>query len=217
MAEKEFTVPVGGEGSSRADSTSTTETKADPAKQDEKVEIGNEPGNQVSPHFQKLLTEKKNWAEKARQLEAELKARDEKSLIEKEEWKTLAENRQKELDEYKTQVETFQNTLKTEKKKEALKTELSKLGFDQKYFTEGLVAEYMPKLKIDEDTGFVGGAVEVAQSLKEKFQPLFGGAAVGVNNSAPSTGQPLSLEQWRKLPPEEKAKRAPEIKNQLGL
>ena len=169
--------------------------------------------------FQKLLKEKRNAMTRIQELESVLKQKEENALLEKEEYKTLAERREKELIEEREKSQQLVDRITSAKKKTALKRELTKLGLEDKYFSESIYGGYLNSIQIDGETEVVTGADEAAKSIFEKFPPLFSGSSVKANHAAPSEGglQTLTYETWKNLPREEKAKRSSELQKNLGL
>jgi hypothetical protein len=165
----------------------------------------------------KLMTEKKNWAEKAKTLEMELKQKNEQKMLEEKRFEELAAQREKELKEWQEKHLTLQSKIKETHKTSELKKELLKLGIDTKYLDDTIKLADISKITYDDETGIITGAEHIAKSLQEKFSPLFG-VKTNANHQAPSaTHTPLSLDDFKKLSPEDKKKFSGDIYAQLGI
>lgn len=157
---------------------------------------------------------------KVEELENSIKSKEEAALKEKEDWKTLFEQKAKE-------VETLTGTIQlTEKeklegvKKTELKKELTKLGINPVFVDQATKLADLDSVKIDKETGVVYGADVVAKTLSEEWKPLFGETTPGVTQNAPEaptlTGK-LSLDEWQKLPYDERKKREGELQSSMGF
>jgi hypothetical protein len=171
----------------------------------------------ANPHVEKLLKERNNYKARALESEAKLKSFEEKSLIENEEFKTLAESKTKELEEERKEKQRLLDLVATGKKTAALKSELAKLGIGETYVNQAVKLANLDDIKVDSEFNAVVGADAVAQSIKEAVPVLFG-SNERVSNSAPEgTTEKLTLEAYKKLSPEDKKKRRAELEANLGI
>jgi len=169
-------------------------------------------------NIQKLRKEKENYKLKASELENKLKITLDKELEQKEEWKTLAEQRTKEVESWKSKYELKEKLIHDSLKVDALKTELLKMGLDAKYFDIALKAVDLNTISIDTETNVVMGIDSAAKFLREKAAPLFANQVPNVSHAAPQGNfQALTLEDWEKLPQDDKIKRESELLKNLGM
>lgn len=143
--------------------------------------------------FDKLLTEKKNYAEKTKALEAELQAIKTQQLKEKEDYKTMYELTLKEKQALETEKMEFKNQQITNKKLAAIKKELEKMGAKEPQTLEGLLklAE-VNAIKYDEETNVVFGSEEEAKRIKSMIPAAFGTMSAAASHEAPK-GNPESF------------------------
>jgi hypothetical protein len=139
-----------------------------------------------SEAFQRLLKEKKVEAEKRRELEAKLKAIEEKSLLEQNQFRELAEMKAKEAEEYKSKFESEQAKTRQGYLNTVLRDKLLTYGLNPKYTTEALKLIDKSKLQVDPDNSVVIGADETAKEFYNKYAGLFFSTATpGVTHQAP--------------------------------
>lgn len=166
----------------------------------------------------KLKGEKDNLKKRIEQLEAEQKAAEERALKEKEDYKTLYEKTKAENERLTGSLESAEQQKLNAKKESELKRELAKLGVKPSYAEKAVKLANLDFVKVDNDSGVIYGAEVVAKSLSEDWPDLFGeGTTEKVSQSAPQSPPPtgaLTLEEWQKLPYDERRKREGEV---LGL
>lgn len=181
-------------------------------------DLGN-PGGTVSYEtHRKLLSEKKRRDEelaearaKADQLAADLKAREEKELREKEDFKKLLEIREKELLETKAEAQKLSSTMAEARKLDAFMRSLNG-QVPRKYW--GMIDT--DSIVIDPSTGnvdemSVGKAVE---NFRKEFPEIVQvkGAPIGMPTAAPGgSGGTLTMDQWKALPLKEKVARQKDV------
>ena len=175
-----------------------------------------QPETKVEPEptdaFKKLLSEKRNWQQKAQEEEKRRKELEETYLKEKEDYKTLYGNAQSKLDELQTKLETEQREKVNGFKLSSLKSELTKMGADTASMDALLRLADINALKYDGDHKVVLGTEEVARQIKEQIPRAFGnGNTAGVDQSAPAS-IPTDLD-FAKLTPEQR--RDPAILKQI--
>ena len=179
------------------------------------IEEDAEPKNKVDV-VEKALKEKNNWKKRAEDAEVKYKLLEDERLKEKEDFKKLYENKLAELQVIKKDKEESDKKIQEGLKIGALKNELSKLGMDMKYMDIAMKAVDLNTLKVEDDV--VLGVESAAKSLKEKAAPLFVSAGPNVSHAAPASPlQPLTLEEWEKLPIDQQVKREPELLATLGF
>lgn len=169
---------------------------------------------------EKLLNEKKNYQSKVSELESQLKAKAETELKEKEQWKTLFETKSKEVEELTTKLSTIEQHRIEQTKQSELKKELGKLGIKSSYVDRAVKLADLSSIKMDAETGTIYGADVTAKTLASDWPDLFGSAPpAGTNSDAgkPPSTSILSLEDWAKLPYEERKKREGEVLAKLGV
>lgn len=179
-----------------------------------------------NPLVDKILKEKKNAMERLRTLEVEnqtykqkLTEHEESKLVEEKKFVEIAEKRKQEADQWKQKYDESQKFITESIKQGAIKQELIKLGIDPKYSNEAIKLIDLGKVHFDSETKTVIGAEDEAKILAEKFPPLFGGTGARASHEAPGTGKPaqLTLEEWKKLPYDERKKRESELYSTLGI
>lgn len=160
--------------------------------------------------YQKILGEKKKLADKVEAMEAEQKARDEKALKEKEDYKTLAENREKELLETKAKLAKGEERIANGVKLRAILTAVG--GEVEREYWELLPTSMV---EIDPDTGLpteqsVANAVKVVQAKYPKIiTPA--NANLPPNTAARGGTEKLSHADWDKLPADKKIERMKDL------
>lgn len=182
-------------------------------------------GQSVNPHVDKILKEKKNAMERMRSLEQELETQkikvaeyEENKLLEEKKYQEYAERYKKEAETYKEKFEKTQKTIVDSMKLGAFQNEAIKLGMDSKYIQEATKLIDLNKIHYDNDTRVVIGAEDEAKALLERFPPLFGGRTPGVSHDAPvGKMATLTLDEWKKLPYEERKKREGDLFDTLGI
>jgi hypothetical protein len=192
--------------------------------------LNNENSNSEKPvvndHIQKILKEKKNAMDKLRDiaqeneiLKAKLSELEEQELLKNKQFEQLADTRKKEAEEWRNKYTESQNLIKDSVKKASIKSELNKLGIEEKYISDTMKLIDLNEVVYDEETRVVSGAEQVALRIKDKFPPLFGQKNVGVSHDAPSNGNlgRITLEEWKKLPVKEQRERLPELYANLGV
>ena len=184
--------------------TNTTETKDE---------------NQYSAEFvNKVLKEKRNVVEANKALKGEIDSFKKQDLVKKENYKELLDMQKKEADELRIKYEDQKSLIVNTKKVDALRTELVKLGMDEKFLNKAVKLVELESIIIDDDTNVITGADLLAKNLSEEFPPLFQRKAVGVSHEAPVGNMTtLTVDVWKKLPKEERDKREPELYQTLGI
>jgi hypothetical protein len=150
--------------------------------------------------YEKLMAEKKNWAEKAKAVETELETIKTAQLKEKEDYKAMYEMSQKKAQEYEVKLKEREEAENRAIKLTKVKQEWSKLGLKDSEPADALLqivnldaVKYDPELKV------VLGAEEEAKRIFEKFQPMFKTGSPKPNHDAPQ-GIPatVSMESYSK-------------------
>lgn len=179
-------------------------------------EVAEEPAKEKNPMIDKLFKEKNNWRAKANELETKLKEFEQKEMIQKEEWKTLSEKYSKEKNEWQEKYTKLNSEILTAKKLGAVKNELLKMGADPKAVP--MLVKLADAEKIEEDSGVIVGAEQVAMMIKEAIPTAFG--IINRNVQEPPdvkmTGK-LTLEDYKKLSPEDQKKRESELYEQYNI
>lgn len=181
-----------------------------------------------SSFVEKLKGEKDNFRnanqslrDELEQMKAEQKAREEAALKEKEDWKTLYEKTKLEKETLEGKLGSAEMLRQNAKKESELKSELAKLGVKPQYVERASKLANLDSVKIDKETGVIYGAEVVAKALSEDWPDLFGpGQSEKVEQQAPGSVAPtgaLSLEEWQKLPYEERKKREGEMMVSQGV
>lgn len=181
-----------------------------------------------SSFVDKLKGEKENFrnanqklADEVAQLKADAKNKADAALKEKEDWKTLYEQQKTENESLTGKLGSAENQRLDAKKETELKKELTKLGLDPKYADKAVKLGNLESVKIDKDTGVIYGAEVVAKSLSEDWPALFGSTPTEkVSQSAPAIPSPtgaLSMDEWKKLPYDERKKREGEMMQNEGI
>ncbi len=169
----------------------------------------------------KLKGEKDNFRKRIEQLEAEKRESEERALKEKEDYKTLYEKTKAENEQLTGKLGSAEQQRLDAKKASELKSELAKLGVKPQYAEKAVKLANLDSVKIDKDSGVIYGAEVVAKSLSEDWPDLFGsGSSEKVTQNAPATPTPtgaLSLEEWQKLPYDERRKREGEMMQTMGI
>jgi len=161
--------------------------------------------------YEKAIREKKNAMET-------LKVKERTDLENKEQYKELYDMKQKEAEDLQVKLDKQSQLITEAKKVGTLKSELQKLGMDQRFINESIKLVDLSKIIVDEETSTITGADLCAKLLSEKFPPLFQTKSPGVSHQAPvGMGKPLDLDTWKQLPYDEKIKREPELYQNLGI
>jgi DNA segregation ATPase FtsK/SpoIIIE-like protein len=188
--------------------------------QDLNEEPKKDKGDKVSREaYEKVLTEKKNLAEKARRLEEEKAEIEKQKLKEKEDYKAMYEMTEKSKLELEARLKEVAEKEVKEYKFGALKKEWEKMGLKDSKQAEALFKlSNVEALKFDEEHKVVLGVEEEARRIKETFSPLFGASSTGVAHDAPK-GAPssLTLEQWRQMSPSDKKANEAALYQSLGI
>lgn len=159
-------------------------------------------------HFvEKLKKEQSNWRAKAKELEAQLKQRQESELKEQNKYKELFEARTQELAAARTELTGYQEKMKHARKLAAVSQELQKLGIRPGKEQVAYKLMDLTKVAIDEDTETVIGADQVAKSFYEENADLgiWGKPSPRVSHAAASSDatphsiSDLSLDQKLKM------------------
>lgn len=162
--------------------------------------------------YEKLLREKKNVSAENTQLKSKIQLENEEKLKEQQQWQSIAEMREKELNEEKEKNALFQKKEKDAIKFAALKTELKGMGMDENFLDSDLVRSQIEKVQIDSETKLCAGADLIAKEIKQHYSPLFGNNVAGIDSSSPDAGHSsLSYDEWLKLPLSDQKKRMHEV------
>lgn len=161
-------------------------------------------------HNQELLGEKKKVAERLKSLETLQKEKEEKELKEKEDFKTLVQLREEELNKTKSELESERFQRQQGMKLDAFLSILDG-KVDSKYW--GMID--LEKISVNPDTKqidqmSVGKAVE---EFKKTYPELIksGNPQVPPAN-APTNGEVLTYEKWLTLPVKEQKLRYKEMR-----
>jgi hypothetical protein len=149
--------------------------------------------------YEKALAEKRNFAEKAKAVEAELEKIKTEQLKEKEDFKAMYEMAAKKVQDYEAQIQFAENEKTKAIKLTQVKREWEKLGLKDSKASETLLKLVdVEKIKFDKDLNLVLGHEEEAKRVFEDFKPLFGASSSRPDHSAPSSG-PVSytIEAYR--------------------
>lgn len=179
-------------------------------------------GKQYSSDFvEKLKKEKENFRTQAQKRDEELenfkaeqKSREENALKEKEDFKQLYENKAKELEEAQGKLQATNLEKLDANKRSELKKELSKLGINPDYADKATRLADLGQIKIDKETGVMYGTDSVAKHLADEWPTLFGTTTESVSQRSPEMPSPtgaLTLDEWKKLPYDERKKREGEL------
>jgi len=149
--------------------------------------------------FKRLLREKKAETDKRRALELQLKERNEKDMLDKENYKELLKSREDDLAKANATVQEYERVKKQAQVNSSLRDELLKLGADPKHMDKALKLMDRERLIVDEDTGVVIGAQEAAKAFYQSNSDLgfFSKKAPGVNHNAPSLDIADSKEAYK--------------------
>lgn len=179
-------------------------------------------------HIDKLLKEKQNYAkglndvkQKYEQLLSEKQQREEQELLNTRQHEKVIELQRSEITELKGTVGSFEKRETEGRKNIAILGELKRLGFVENEVNKDLAMRLFDKgdVEIDPTANIVMGADLAAKTFYDKYHHLglFGQKTVGVNQDATrGVGQPLTLEEWRKLPVDEQVSRQKEVEEAIG-
>ena len=142
----------------------------------------------TNPHIEKILKEKKNAMERIRELEAKLKNEEDAKLIEKENWKTLAEQKDKEAKDWQEKFTSAQRMIEDSAKISEIKNELLKNGLNQGYVDVAMKLVDLNSVIFDRENKIVTGTENAVKMIKEKVPVLFQKQTPGVDHSAPASG-----------------------------
>lgn len=182
------------------------------------VETKVDQAGNVQEFIDKVKKEKENWKQKALDLEKTLTGKVEQELVAKEEWKTLAEQRLQKTLEAESKLNSLNETIVKSQKIGALKTELGKLGMAPDVMEMAIQLVDLKTVNVDSEHNVVTGADTAVKVIRDKLPQLFTTTPAGVSHAAPQ-GQlkPLTLDEWRQLPVDEKIKREQELYKTLGI
>lgn len=173
----------------------------------------------------KVLKEKKNAMAKNFELQQQLeqtnirlKEMEEQQLLNQQNFQKLAEQRKLEVEDWKTKYTQQQRLIEDSVKLGSFKQELNKLGVNPERMDYITKMVDLKALQYDNSTQVVLGADDLAREVATNLPEFFGGIKKGVNHQAPvsSNGQ-LTLEEWKKLSPEDKVKRKEELYRNMGF
>lgn len=162
-------------------------------------------------NVESVLAKNRELLAELKKVKDEKKAAEEKRLIEKEEYKTIAEQRLVELTSLKDKVLSANRTA-------AVKSEFSKLGMAPDVMEVAMKLVDMNTISVDMEHNVVTGADSAVKVIKEKLPQLFAAATPGVSHAAPQGSQTtLTMEAWKALPTAEKLKREKEVLEATGF
>jgi hypothetical protein len=172
----------------------------------------------------KLLSEKKNVStsnqalqKQIEDLQKQVKDRNESDLREQNKWKELHDLKEQERDQWRAKYDDQNKTIVAGLKNRELRGELAKLGIKQSYVEKAVKLADLESIKVDPETNIVIGADSQAKLISEEWSDLFGGGDAGANHDAPAAvSTPITLEDWKKLSPEEKKKRKADLFKSMG-
>jgi len=206
MLETELSTPVGTPDTSRAVS-------------DIKEPVIAEPQSYSKDFVDKMKKEKDNWRTRATELEADNKKKQEEQLLTQEKYKELSELKVSEANEWKEKYETSQKAIAQGTKVSKLKEELIKIGAKPDRLNKMLKLIDLNSISFDSENNVVTGHDSAANALLQDVPEFFGigGPKVGHNAPASEPIKEISLEEWKKLSPEEKLKTKDALYGNLGI
>lgn len=150
---------------------------------------------------EKLLSEKKHWAEKARLLEAKLEEEQIAKMKEKEDIKGLNETYAKKIEELNKKLQQAEEADAKKVKYAHVKKEWQKLGLNDDKVAEKLFSLVnLDAIKIDRDLNVVLNHEEEAKRVYEDFKPIFGASAPRPNHAAPQSAPVnATIEEYNRL------------------
>lgn len=150
---------------------------------------------------EKLMAEKKNWADKAKTLEQELETFKLNILKEKDDQKGINEILLKENQTLKSKLTEREEAETKAIKYTKIKQEWQKLGLkDSEPADAMLELVKIDAVKYDPELRVVLGAEEEAKRIFEKFQPMFKTFGNKPNHDAPQgTPSEVSIESYRQM------------------
>lgn len=165
-----------------------------------------------------LLKENTTLKEQIDKKEEEKKEKEKKSLEGEGNFKELYQQSQKAIEELKLKEESRKQRETEEKKAEAIFEEVRKLGLKESYGDKIKRLINTKSVGIDNESGIVFGHENEAERIKTEFPDIFGEKKV-IDNPIDKTkkdktkteGEKLTLEEWQKLPHNEKMKRRHEL------
>lgn len=131
--------------------------------------------------YKKALREKDNWREKAKttearaiELEAQLKAIENKKLEENNEWKKIAENERSAREQFELKLQERDKADERRLKESVVKKEFRKHGIEEDSIDVLMPLVKLDELKYDPDTKAIWGYEEQVKMVKDKLPRLFG-------------------------------------------
>lgn len=182
-------------------------------------------GDSNNAAYDKLLKEKQNHARANLDLKAKLlayeakeKKRVENELLEKDQHTKLIDIQKKEIEDLNGKITKHEDMLINSRKNSQFLQELKKLGLNENDANKKAALKLFDNsiINVDSETGTVIGADLAAKSFYDEYNHLglFGKQSVGVNQNAPQgVISKLTLDEWKKLSPEDKIKRRGELEN----
>jgi len=169
---------------------------------------------------EKLKQEKSAALQATREVKEQNRLMIDEKMRAENNYKGIAEAREKEANEWRNKYEQKEKMIQEAAKRSSMKKELRKLGFDgPDDSSESLLKlANFERINIDMETNVVTGAAEESRIIAQRFPQLFGVTPVGVNQASP-VGRPtaLTLDDWKKLPADERRKRQNELYTNLGV
>lgn len=146
----------------------------------------------------KLREQKRTFQSQIEEHQTSLREKEEKVLRESSSHKELADRYREDAEKLKNQLNEFKTRETEGKKKRAVFQELTKLGFDAKYSEEAFRLIDHSKVIVEEDTGSVLGATDIAKDFASKYAefPYFrkrSSSGANHSSSSPTPGQLLDV------------------------
>lgn len=179
---------------------------------DEKLEKA----EKILKFAQQVIGEKQEMRSKYKKMKEQLEAQEQEKLKEQNQFKELADSYRTKYEEQKELNEKHQANLITAKKKNALNNELAKLGLNPERKELIYQIANIDEIKFDSNYNTAIGQDKEALRLKNLFPEAFVEKKTGVDNSTADIEQDnLSLESFRTMSQEDKAKNAHKLWGEL--
>lgn len=152
--------------------------------------------------YEKLMIEKKNWADKAKAMEAKLEEENLTKMKEKDDQKGLNELLNKKVSELNDQLKKREEEDERKVKYAKVKQEWQKLGLNDDNTAEKLFNMVnLNSIKIDKELNVVLGHEDEAKRIYEDWKPVFGAAATAKANHAAPMSKPIvaTVEEYNRL------------------
>jgi len=151
--------------------------------------------------YEKLLSEKKNYAEKAKLVEQELETIKTNQMKEKEDYKAMYEMSLKKATELDVKLKEREENETKSIKLTKIKQEWEKMGLRDSQSAEQLLKIVnLDAIKYDSELKVVLGAEEEAKRISESFMPMFKGTSAKPSHDAPQgTPADVSIDAYNKM------------------